>query len=227
MSLPLTLWSLPPEKLSVSAGQADLWRFRLDPPGAEVAALAALLSADELARAERLLDPLKSNSFVVARGRLRQILGRYLDLAPEDIAFSYGAHGKPCLSGQIDESLDFNLSHAGCRGLLAVTCGQAVGVDIERISHRLEYRKVAARVFTPDEVARLGQYHPARRRRAFFRIWTRKEAWLKGHGGGFSTSPVVMQQAGWRIRSFAVDREYLGAVAVKGEVASLRRWNLE
>ncbi|HSO18986.1 MAG TPA: hypothetical protein VLT88_05995, partial [Desulfosarcina sp.] len=100
MSLPLTLWSLHPEQPTLSPGQIDLWRFRLDLAGAEAAALTALLNDAELARAERLLDPLKSNGFVVARGRLRQILGRYLDRAPDDISFAYGDHGKPRLSSQ-------------------------------------------------------------------------------------------------------------------------------
>ena len=221
----LTLWEAPPSKITLSKSLVHLWRFRIDLPGDNIAALKKLLSRDELVRADRLLDPEKSTRFVAARGRLRQILARYLNIPPAGIEFSYGAHGKPRLADETEKNLTFNLSHAGDWGLLVVASGIDVGVDIEKIDPQLEYEKVAARIFSPAETARLGQYCLARRRRAFFRIWTCKEAGLKGQGFGFSTSASVRQDAGWLIRSFAVDRDYLGAVAVAGHATLVQRWH--
>jgi len=226
MSLLLSLWKNPPAQITLSKSQVHLWRFRIDLPIDNIAVLKKLLSRDELVRADRLLDPEKSIRFVAARGRLRQILARYLDIPPAGIEFAYGAHGKPRLADKFDKTFAFNLSHAGGWGLLVVAQGIDVGVDVERIDHQLDFEKVAARVFSPDEIAQLRRYHVARRRRGFFRTWTRKEAWLKGQSFGFSSPASIRQNSGWLIRSFAVDRDYLGAVAVAGNVTLVQRWNI-
>jgi 4'-phosphopantetheinyl transferase len=222
----LTLWEDPPSKILLAKSQVHLWRFRLDLPATDLVALKKLLSRNEQVRAERLLDPVKSNRFVAARGCLRQVLARYLDSSPADVTFAYGAHGKPRLEEASDDDLMFNLSHAGDWGLLVVAQDVDVGVDVEKIDHRLDYEKVAARVFSPDEMAHLEQCHAARRRRGFYRIWTRKEAMLKGQGFGFSAPEKARQSAGWLIRSFTVGRGCLGAVAVAGHVTQVRRWHL-
>ncbi len=226
MSVLLSPWGDPPSTIKLARGEVHLWRFRIDLSADVIAGLKPLLSSDELLRAERLFDPLKSISFVAARGRLRQILARYLDLQPAAIEFSYGVQGKPRLAAESDQQLSFNLSHAGNWGLLAVASGLVVGVDIEKIDSQLEYEKMAGLVFSPAEVACLGQYARKRRRRAFYRIWTRNEARLKGQGGGFSTPSRMGQGTGWRIRSFSVHRDYLGALALATEVIKVQRWHL-
>ncbi len=226
MSVLLSPWENPPSTIKLARGEVQLWRFRIDLPTDVIAGLRPLLSRDEQLRAERLLDPLKSSNFVAARGRLRQILAGYLNLQPAAIEFSYGGQGKPCLTAKTAERLTFNLSHAGCWGLLIVASGFAVGVDLEKIDSQLEYEKLAGLVFSSAEVACLEQYACKRRRRAFYRIWTRKEAWLKGQGGGFSASAQMVQDAGWQIRSFSVDGGYLGALALAAEVTEVQRWHL-
>lgn len=224
----LSLWGNPPSTINLAKEQVHLWRFRLDPPADVIAGLRRLLSSDELLRAERLLDPLKSIRFVAAHGRLRQILARYIDLQPATIEFSYGEQGKPRLTDETNQQLTFNLSHASNWGLLVVASGLAVGVDIEKIDHQLEYEKAAGLVFSPVEVAALGQYALHKRRRAFYRTWTRKEARLKGEGGGFSTSAHMEKNTDWQIRSFSVHGGYLGAIAMAmaTEVTEVQRWHL-
>lgn len=222
----ITPWHSPPLKPILASGQVHLWRFRIDLAPENLAALRPLLQQDELMRVRRLLDPAKADRFVAGRGRLRQILARYLDLTPGAIDFAYGVHGKPKLAQKTDRDLTFNLSHAGRWGLLAVTSGRAVGVDIENIDPGLNYEKIAARILTSVEAARLSGGPLVRRRRIFFRMWTRKEALLKGQGGGFSTPATIRSEAGWWVRSFAVDRRYLGALAVAGEAVELLRWTL-
>jgi hypothetical protein len=65
---------------------------------------------------------------------LRDILGRYLRVAPAGIAFVYGAHGKPGLErDRYDTDLQFSIADSGGIALVAVTAGRAVGVDVEEM----------------------------------------------------------------------------------------------
>ena len=223
-SVSLTTWQTPPSQVSLDRQTVHLWRFRLDLPPSDISGLKQLLCSAELIRAERLLDPLRSSNFVVARGRLRQILARYLDLSPAGIEFAFGAHGKPHLANNIDNNLAFNLAHAGNLGLLAVIKGSAVGVDIEKIDPQLAFESIAPRFFSPEEAACLEQYPTTRRRRTFYRLWTRKEAGLKGNGSGFSNPTLTSQDDEWLIRSFSVGRNYLGAVAITNQPTVVQRY---
>jgi 4'-phosphopantetheinyl transferase len=225
MSSSLSLWSPPPPKIELADAQVHLWRFRLDLPSDKIAGLSQLLSNEEQLRAKRLLDRLKANSFIAARGQMRQILARYLVLKPENINFSYGEHGKPYLADGRDKNLAFNLSHAGRWGLLVITSGADVGVDIEQIDRQLDFEGVASGFFSLAEIDELRRYPLARRRRAFYRIWTRKESCLKKEGYGFSSPQISVHDAKWQIRSFTVDRGYLGAIAVTGDLPDIWRWN--
>ncbi|ALC17394.1 phosphopantetheinyl transferase [Desulfuromonas soudanensis] len=225
-------WTAPPETIALAAGEVHLWRACLDVPDSTFASLQTLLDPSEAARAARLLDPVKARRFTVGRALLRQILSLYLDADPAGLVFGSGINGKPFLAGEGGRALSFNLSHSGPWALFAVTCGMEVGVDIEEIDPALDFERLAAQFFTPGENALLGEVSPARRRRAFYRMWTRKEAWLKGMGWGFSVPSRDVgllerasgEDAAWRVRSFPVGRGYLGALAVGGEVGVVRRW---
>ena len=231
MTLQLTPWQAPPSKPKLSAGAVHLWRF----PLACQEPLEYLLNEDELQRLKRLRAPGKARDFVVARARLRQLLASYLDLAPESLCFNYGPSGKPVLDGPLAESLAFNLAHSGRWGLCAVTWGVDVGVDIERLERKVNYDKLASGFFSECENNWLQAVSPHRRRRQFFRIWTRKEAWLKGKGGGFSDpdqdigpahlAGCYTHDGSWWLRSFPVAKNYLGTLAVAQECSLLQRWD--
>lgn len=221
----LTLWGDPPGDLTLSAGQVDLWRFWLALPPPEIERLACLLNETERLRAARLLDRIKAHGFIASRGRLRTILACYLDQDPAALNFSFGPQGKPRLDGSCKTPLGFNLSHSGDWGLLAVTTGPPVGVDIELIDDRVAYESLAARFFLPEEKAELAQFSPVRRRRVFFRIWTRKEALLKGLGTGLAGRSAPLPYEDWSIRTLPVAPRMLGAVALKNRLHVLRRIN--
>ena len=85
-----------------------------------------------------------------------------------------------------DESLRFNLSHSGDLALLGVTRDQEIGVDLEQIQDRIATEQIAKRFFSPREVAMLCALPPPVRQEAFFKCWTRKEAFIKGIGVGLS-----------------------------------------
>ena len=220
-------WSSPPHKLSLKEGEVHLWRVLLDLPVAEMENLSGLLSDDERARAKRLLDGEKAKAFIAARGRLRQILASYLKLSPEEVSFAYKPHGKPYL--EKDKDIRFNLSHSGCWALLAVTDGLKTGVDLERIDKAIDYEKIAARFFSPAERTLLAKFPEPRRRRGFYRLWTKKEASLKCLGSGFTlpeeAEDALSKRPLWCI-TFPLAKGYVGSLAVEGDVDLLHKWEL-
>ena len=230
MTLQLTPWHNPPSKPELTAEEVHLWRFPLNSPKP----LERLLNEEEQKRAQRLLIPDKARAFVVARARLRQILAGYLDLDPETLRFTYGQSGKPALIGVADAPA-FNLAHSGNWGLCAVAKDGEVGVDIETLDPELDYARLAKRFFSTAENEWLQKCPLHRRRRFFFRIWTRKEAWLKGKGGGFSDpdqdiGPVHLAgcctyDGSWWLRRLPITRHYLSALAVSREFSSVQCWN--
>ncbi len=193
----------------------------------DLATLCSLLSADELARAERLRIPEKARNFSLGRARLRQILARYLALSPAELSFTAGPYGKPALAGYGCD-LQFNLAHSGAWMLLAISAGFPVGVDLEFLDPALDFVPLASRYFSSAEQNLLAQAPPHRRRRTFFRLWTRKEAYLKGRGGGFSENTGEDDASSdWRTRNFFVRRDHVAALAMGSkEVCSIRRWDI-
>ena len=93
----------------------------LDLPESQVQSLWYTLTADERQRAERYVFEKDRTHFVVARGLLRVLLGRYLRQDPPHLRFIYGPHGKPALATDTGGvALRFNVSHS--HGLALYVC---------------------------------------------------------------------------------------------------------
>jgi 4'-phosphopantetheinyl transferase len=166
-------------------------RYRLlslERTAAERARLESLLSEAELRRGARLLDAKKRDEFMVGRGLVREVLAELLCVEPREVEFCEGEFGKPYLRGQegLEDWLRFNVSHSGGKLLLAVTRGCEIGVDLEEIREDLAFRPMAERYFSLREKEELFGLDPAEQLEAFYRCWTRKEAYMKGTGSGFS-----------------------------------------
>ena len=215
-------------------------------PGAveRLARLREYLSAEELQRGNRLLDREKRDRFLAGRAILREILAGYLGEEPGSIRLSEGEFGKPHLSDHLDaDSITFNLSHAGDLLLVAVAAGSEVGVDLEQVRldlADLPYRTMAERYFSPREQEDLFSLPASEQIDAFYRCWTRKEAYLKGTGTGFSQpsngfdmallpdQPAALlahrgapaEVGKWSISDVQVPQGYCAAVAVEdaGEI---------
>ena len=76
---------------------------QLDLATEAVHALAGVLSGAERERAGRLRAEHDRRRYIVARGRLRELLAQRLGTRPESIDLVYGPRGKPALacSGQL------------------------------------------------------------------------------------------------------------------------------
>lgn len=144
----------------------------------------ALLADDERARQRSFVSPELRRRFGAARAGLRTLLGRHLDRDPRSLAFATNEFGKPRLAG--DGQVHFNLSHCEERAVLAVS-NVEVGIDLER-DRPIEHVDLAKRYFHPNEVAAItASRDEMEQRRAFFLVWTLKEAVVKALGTGLST----------------------------------------
>lgn len=177
-------WPTPPETLELAADEVHVWAVLLkshDWAGQRE----DILSPDEKQRAEEFRFDVPRNNFVAARAALRTILGRYLDLPPNEIRFEYGPNGKPCLDGSAGGSnLEFNLAHSGEVALVAATGGCEVGVDVERLRTVSHHDQIARRYFSPAEAAAIATAVEDPRGQRFLQCWSRKEAVLKMLGSG-------------------------------------------
>lgn len=164
-----------------------VWAVCLDVAPTVQAQLVRLLSAAESQRAARYHFQLHRKRFIAGRGLLRLLLGRYLNCSPADLDFVYGPSGKPALApAVVGEPLEFNLAHSEHLALIAVSRGAPLGVDIEKVRSLPEAHDLVRRFFSPREAALFAQLPDPQKEAAFFNLWTRKEAWLKGTGEGIA-----------------------------------------
>jgi len=175
-------WNPPVVPPRLAAGEVHVVAASLDdlPP-----AMPLWLCPDEKERAARFHFERDQRRFAAARGMLRALLGRYLGVDPSVLVFDYGRYGKPALASPWP-GLRFNVSHSGGLALFAFATDHEIGVDIEQERALPEMDSIAERNFSPLENAALRRLAEPERRRAFFRCWTRKEAFIKAVGDGLS-----------------------------------------
>jgi 4'-phosphopantetheinyl transferase len=138
----------------------------------------------------------------------------------------YTMKGRPFLPFQ---EIDFNISHSN----QFVSCGfvtnGTIGIDIERISN-LDIDEMSHRFFSEYETAYIYSMNSnIEKTKAFFRIWTLKEAYLKALGSGifgglrdFScsyqrgrwkiTQPLSFDTRCWDFLAISLNKEYLLSV---------------
>jgi 4'-phosphopantetheinyl transferase len=123
----------------------------------------------------------------VGRGVLRALLGRYLGVEPGKVRLQFGAHGKPGLApGCGGKDLRFNVTHSQDLALYAFARGRELGIDLEQIRPLPDADQIASGFFSARESAAYKALPVDQRREAFFRCWTRKEAYIKALGGGLA-----------------------------------------
>jgi 4'-phosphopantetheinyl transferase len=111
---------------------------------------------------------------------VRHDIYKELGITNDAIEFKTGVNGKPYLYGKY--KYEFNISHT--RNAIAVAVSdKAIGVDIELI--RVPDMRIANRFFSKDEMAYITEAERGSNR-AFYEIWTKKEAYIKNRGGGLA-----------------------------------------
>ncbi len=232
----------------LSPQEFHLWRIDLDRPPAAIDILAVFLSTAERRRAARFVRDTDRQRFIVGHAALRTILGQYLGIPPGQVEMIDGPGGKPSLPPPNMSHLHYNLSHSESVAMVALALDREVGVDVEHVRYFADAASIVQRYFAPGERARWQAMPDHEQRAAFFRAWTRKEAYLKARGIGLSAgldqfevslvpgeptrlvpdvgtadSPVP-----WHVYDVSPGNGYLAACAVEGgiEKASVYDWPL-
>ena len=154
-------------------------------PAALVPALAAMLTPDERAAADRYAGAAARERAVVSRATLRLLLAQYLGRAPQDLDIAVDPHGKPFVrdSDTTGRPLAFNLSHAG--GLLLFGASRApIGVDIELVRPIPRLDAFVRTALGARERAVHAELPADRRVDHAYRVWVGKEALVKRSGEG-------------------------------------------
>ena len=157
--------------------------FPLDLDRPQLAALFRVLDdAEKLRSAEYRFDR-DRNRFIARRGQLRCFLAELTGYKPEDLPIRQMVCGKPYLA---DIALNFSIAHSHDLCLCAVSDRAAIGCDLERCNPALASPDVSAAFFAQAENSALTQLDGRARVDGFFRLWTCKEAFVKGTGRGLS-----------------------------------------
>ncbi|MFE7188225.1 4'-phosphopantetheinyl transferase family protein [Kitasatospora sp. NPDC057541] len=214
-------------------GRADpvveLWLLDAATVPVDPAALDCL-DEEERGRAARFVRVADRTAYLAAHVALRRVLGRRLAVAPEALAFTRepcpdcaGPHGRPRLAGPLPGAPHFSLSHGGGRVLIGVAAAP-LGVDVEPLPGA-DAAEVLSAALHPAERAELADVLAARRPGEFARLWTRKEAYLKGLGVGLGRPPAAdylgtadpgRRPRGWAVANVPAGPRHAAAVALRG-----------
>ena len=170
-----------------TVGNAVIDHVDLTPHTGREASALEWLDEDERARWHRYRHPRPRRQFVLCRAALRAILCERLGCGNDYLGFAALEHGKPiALVRGTAASVQFNVSHGGRHGLIAFSDGGRLGVDVEERTPRHDPDGAIAKAFAPEERRALAAAEGDCKIRLFFRLWTCKEALIKGLGSGFS-----------------------------------------
>jgi 4'-phosphopantetheinyl transferase len=194
-------------------GGVDLWRMAIDLPEARLGAHRATLSAAERERAGRLRRPEVQGRFVAARAGLRFVVAGYLGVAPGAVAVAEGPRGKPEVAG----GPRFSVSHSAGLAIYAVAGDRETGVDVERLRPVSHADRIAQQWFCEEERRAYLAGRGAAPELTFFRMWTRREAYLKAIGIGLvgSGAREPIDLARWEVYELAPAEGYVGALVVE------------
>lgn len=161
----------------------DVWLADLNLENRCLSKLIDVMSPLEKQRAETFQQPLLRNRYQAVRAITRHVLASYLPMQPANIEFVSGEHGKPNL---LNTALSFNISHTGHWLLIAVANLPDIGIDIEQIKTRSNVEAMARRCLADSELLYWRSLSDQQSLEVFYRLWTKKEAFVKAVGRGIA-----------------------------------------
>jgi len=179
-------WRNPPLNLTLMHDEIHLWLCEINGLKDCSNTFEKSLSIDELEKANKFVFGKDKLSYIISRGTLRKILSKYLNVSPKLIQFGYNQYGKPFIHFPEKGRLKFNLSHSNEYCLIAINKEMETGVDIEWINKDLEPNDIAHNYFSAQELSNFKSIDKGNQLEAFYKIWTRKEAFIKAIGKGLS-----------------------------------------
>ncbi|MGA7937659.1 MAG: 4'-phosphopantetheinyl transferase superfamily protein [Kovacikia sp.] len=215
-------WTFAPDRLTLPPHVIHIWRASLNLSPLQLGELAQTLSTDELQRADRFRFESDRHRFIAARGTLRAILGRYLEIAPGQIQFHYAVHGKPAIAMPATDPaprpfLEFNLSHSQDLMVCAITRHNRVGIDLEYLHPIPNLEGLTRRFYSAQEYSAIQGLSADQQVRSFFQHWTCKEAFLKAIGEGLGELSQV---------EVLIDAEQAQLIQCPEQASPLQQWLL-
>jgi 4'-phosphopantetheinyl transferase len=168
-------------------GEIHIWKVCLDGWLERIENFFEILSDSETLQAKRFRFDFLKIRYATTHASLRLILAKYLGIAPGEIKFLAGPGGKPGLepgSQTLQKLLYFNISHSDEMLLVALSAQSEIGVDLEKIKPEFQHAQVSKHFFATREQTWIAEFPPELQNIAFYRLWTCKEAVLKGEGSG-------------------------------------------
>ena len=238
-------WQAADPRVPLASNLVQLWRLSPTDWADHYDRFWSLLDWQEKTRAERFRFQRDRLRFVVARGSLRCLLGWATDCHPARVSIAANCYGKPHL-GDGRQDIQMNTSHSGDFVVHALTQGGPVGVDVERLRPMAELASITSR-FAPDEAVELSCLPEGLRESSFFALWTRKEAYVKGLGTGFSKALNSFSMTArcdeaprlkydlqdpraarlWRFVGFSPDAGYVACLAARGSIGAIHFWDFD
>jgi 4'-phosphopantetheinyl transferase len=232
------IWQTAPGVANLEPGHLHVWRVDLDLPANGISPPLRAFDERDERRAARFRFPIHRHRFLAGQFFLRWVLSRYLKTPLDTIEFGRTELGKPFLQSP-GPALQFSYSSSRNLGLLGIYADGPVGVDIEYVDAYIEHLQLANVCFTKPEAAVLSKASPADVPRLFARIWTAKEAYLKGLGVGLRISPACItvhleeerlepelpegsDASSWTLRQFETAENVLASACVLGPLRGLQ-----
>lgn len=182
----VVLWRKPPSTLLANRSELHVWQIELDIRQRLYSSLVSLLSPEEIYDANTFIFEEEFCRYQISHGFKRLVLSKYLNIPPKTLHFENTQYGKPFISHlQNPLNIQFNLSHSHNLILMAITLRDAVGIDVEYYAKEFFEETLINTIFSPNEQLFFSSLtEEEERKKAFYRCWTRKEAYLKAQGIG-------------------------------------------
>ncbi|OXZ26326.1 4-phosphopantetheinyl transferase [Finegoldia magna] len=181
------------------------------------------LTKEEIIKSKDYKSEIAKINYLVSRAILNLALKGLLEKEIDDLTVKRDKNNKPYLENTI--GLKFNISHTEGLVLLAFS-KRKVGIDVEKINFKFEFKDILENCFTRDEIINIDNNIIS-----FYRYWTAKEAYLKCDGIGlirnlkeieiisFENEFIEINDSGRntiiRLKPLNYDNKYVGAICLE------------
>nr|KAB0646071.1 4'-phosphopantetheinyl transferase superfamily protein [Aerococcus sanguinicola] len=185
--------------------------------------LLSYLTEEEIIKSKDYKSEIAKINYLVSRAILNLSLKGLLEKGINDLIVKRDKNNKPYLENTI--GLKFNISHTEGLVLLAFT-KREVGIDVEKINFKFEFKDILENCFTRDEIINIDNNIIS-----FYRYWTAKEAYLKCDGIGLIRNLKEIEIISFenefikindskrntisRLKSLNHDDKYVGAICLE------------
>jgi 4'-phosphopantetheinyl transferase len=184
--------NLKEELLQKRGGDLEVYYGIVDSFADMVPVFYNYLPDHEKARANRFKKKSDYNSYISVHALLRIELSKLMNIEPRSIGIKESLTGKPFAT---DKDFPFSISRSFNSFAFVIGRGdQYLGVDIEQVKPEIDFKSIFRTYYSPDEQLYILQYNKIPdQKKAFYELWTRKEALLKATGIGINTELSKVQ----------------------------------